>query len=266
MSNTLTESSWHDRSVNGSTIQSVDRALTVLSLLAAHGELGVTEIAAQLEVHKSTAFRLVTTLETHDLVEQHADRGKYRLGIGMLRLAGATSVRMDLVQASRPITQRLAEKAGETVNIAVLSDNEALYIDQVLGSSVLQLHNWLGQRIPLHATSNGKVLLAHVSPGHFRELTDRPLRRFTDQTVTDLNVLRAVLEEVRQRGYATAVDEFEAGLTAVAAPIKGQDGVVVASLSASGPSFRIPGDRVADLAGLVTTAACEISRRLGWHG
>ncbi|MFD1048163.1 helix-turn-helix domain-containing protein, partial [Kibdelosporangium lantanae] len=77
--------------MSDSTIQSVDRALTVLRMLAKHGELGVTDIARKLNVHKSTAFRLVTTLETHDLVEQHADRGKYRLGVGVLQLAGATA-------------------------------------------------------------------------------------------------------------------------------------------------------------------------------
>jgi DNA-binding IclR family transcriptional regulator len=134
--------------------------LTVLSLLARHGELGVTELAADLGVHKSTAFRLVSTLVAHDLVEQVSERGKFRLGVGVLRLAGATAVRLDLVQESRPVTADLARRVGETVNITVLSGTEALYLDQVSGPSAISLHNWVGQRIPLHATSNGKVLLA----------------------------------------------------------------------------------------------------------
>ena len=165
-------------------VQSVDRALTVLALLARHGELGVTEIASDLEVHKSTAFRLVATLEAHDLVEQVADRGKFRLGVGVLRLAGATTVRLDLVQESRPVAVRLAREVGETVNVTVLSGHEALYLDQVSGPSALALHNWAGQRIPLHATSNGKVLLAYAGPGLLAEL-DRPLRRYTPRTVVD---------------------------------------------------------------------------------
>jgi DNA-binding IclR family transcriptional regulator len=251
---------------NASTIQSVDRALTVLSLLARHGELGVTEIAEELDVHKSTAFRLVTTLEVHDLVEQQTDRGKYRLGVGVLRLAGATTMRLDLVQSSREVTERLAESVGETVNLAVLSGDRALYVDQVLGSATLQLHNWVGQRIPLHATSNGKVLLANVSPARLEELTSGELERFTDRTITEFDRLRADLDEVHARGYAVAVDELEIGLTAVAAPVHGADGAVVASLSASGPSFRIPADRITPLAERVADAAHQVSRRLGWHG
>ena len=141
-------------------VQSVDRALSILEVLARVGEAGVTEIAVELGVHKSTAFRLVATLEPHRLVEQTGDRGKYRLGVGVLRLAGATTARLDLVQEARPICRQLAADTGETVNIAVLSESSALYLDQVAGSSALQSHNWVGQHIPLHATSNGKVLLS----------------------------------------------------------------------------------------------------------
>jgi DNA-binding IclR family transcriptional regulator len=249
-----------------STVQSVDRALTVLSLLAQHGELGVTELAGLLDVHKSTAFRLVTTLEQHELVEQLADRGKYRLGIGVLRLAGAITARLDIVQRSRPVTRRLAEELGETVNITVLSGREALYLDQAAASVALQPHNWIGQRIPLHATSNGKVLLAHVSDDRFADLTAAPLCRFTDRTTTDVDVLRAEVDTVRRNGYAVAVDELELGLTAIAAPITGPDGEVAGSVSASGPTFRIPAGRVSHVATKVVEAGQQISRRLGWHG
>ncbi|HEX6353291.1 IclR family transcriptional regulator [Actinophytocola sp.] len=249
-----------------STIQSVDRALTVLSLLAEHGELGVTELAALLGVHKSTAFRLVTTLEQHDMVEQDGGRGKYRLGVGVLQLAGATTARLDLVQCSRPVTRRLAEELGETVNITVLSGQEALYLDQTAATAALRPHNWVGQRTPLHATSNGKVLLAHVSDTRFTELTAGPLRRFTDRTKTAVRALRAEVEAVRRNGYAVAVDELEIGLTAIAAPIAGPDGEVAGSVSASGPTFRIPAERVPHVAAMVVEAARQISRKLGWHG
>ncbi len=247
-------------------VQSVDRALTVLQFLARDGELGITDIAAGLGVHKSTAFRLVATLENHELVQQHSERGKYRLGAGLVRLAGASTARLDLVQESRPVCSRLAATVGETVNIAVLSGHGALYLEQVAGSSALQLHNWVGQRIPLHATSNGKVLLAHVPAEAVEELTGPSLRRFCERTITDLDALRAELDVVRRRGYATAIDELEVGLTAVAAPIVGATGAVVASVSASGPSFRLSEDRLAEVAMQVKDAAAEISHRLGWHG
>jgi len=254
-----------DGEPSGTLVQSVDRALTVLGLLAMHGELGVTELAADLGVHKSTAFRLVATLEAHDLVEQVSDRGKFRLGVGVLRLAGATAVRLDLVQESRPVAIKLAAAVGETVNVTVLSGFEALYLDQVTGPSALALHNWAGQRIPLHATSNGKVLLAHGPASLLAELP-RPLRRFTPRTVVDEAALARDLDDVRRRGWAIAVDELEEGLTAIAAPIAGADGTVVASLSASGPTFRLTRERTPDVAARVVRAAREVSHRLGWHG
>jgi DNA-binding IclR family transcriptional regulator len=251
---------------NGSAIQSVDRALLVLSLLAQHGELGVTEIAAELEVHKSTAFRLVATLESHELVERHAQRGRYRLGVGLLRLAGATATRLDVVQCGRPVIERLAEEVGETVNITVLSEGEALYVDQVAGSGALGPHNWVGQRIPLHATSNGKVLLAQMTASSFEELLSVTRKRFTHHTIVDKEALRAEVDTVRRQGFAIAVDELEIGLTAISAPIAQSDGSVVASVSVSGPGFRLPEERVASIASQVVEAGREISSSLGWHG
>ncbi len=253
MNNTLTA---------GGSVQSVDRALTVLGILARVGDAGVTEIAAELGVHKSTAFRIVATLESHGMVEQNEDRGKYRLGVGLIRLAGATTARLDVVQEARPVTRRLAADTGETVNIAVLSDQSALYLDQIAGASALQSHNWVGQHIPLHATSNGKVLLSDLDAD---ELDRRvpALASYTPETITSRDRLRSELATILSQGYAVAVDELEIGLTAIAAPIHDAHGDVVASLSISGPTFRLDGDRVAGLVALVVDAARDISARLG---
>jgi DNA-binding IclR family transcriptional regulator len=237
--------------------------VTVLEILARRGEAGVTEIALELGVHKSTAFRLVSVLEARGLVEQNAERGKYRLGLGVLRLAGATTARFDVTRQGRPVIEELARDVDETINLAILSGHDALYLDQVAGSSALQLHNWVGRRIPLHCTSNGKVLIAYLPEHRQLELLDSPLTRFTDNTVTDVDVLLADLAVVRERGYATAFEEFELGLVAVAAPIRDLTGNVVASLSASGPVFRIPPERVPELAEATRGAADEVSRRLG---
>jgi DNA-binding IclR family transcriptional regulator len=247
----------------GAPVQSVDRAITILELLAREGESSVTEIAAQLGVHKSTAFRLLATLEVHRLVEQVNDRGRYRLGVGNLRLAGATTARLDVVSEARPVVRQLAADTGETVNITVRSDESALYLDQVAGSSALQSHNWVGQRIPLHATSNGKVLLSELST---EELDDAVahLARFTDHTVTSRQILDEELAEVRRLGYALAVDELESGLTAAAAPIRSHHGDIIASMSISGPTFRLTEERLDETIPLVVEAALEVSHRLGW--
>src|SRR5918998_1674310 len=177
----------------GTGVQSVDRALTILTVLARLGQAGGSEIAAELGGHKSTPVRLVSTLENHDIVEQTEARGKYRLGMGLVRLAGASSARLDLVQEARPICRRLAAECGETVNLAVLSDGSALYVDQVSGGTALPSHNWVGQHIPLHATSNGKVLLSGLEPaevearlGHQPGDDPSELPAYTHHTVTSL--------------------------------------------------------------------------------
>ena len=247
----------------GATVQSVDRALTILEALARSGEAGVTELAADLGVHKSTAFRLVATLEAHGLVEQTEDRGKYRLGVGLLRLAGATTSRRDVVQEARPLCRKLASDTGETVNIAVLADRSALYLDQASGSSALQTHNWVGQHIPLHATSNGKVLLCGLEPERLEALLGA-LPAYTDMTITKKSALRAELGKVRDQGYALAVDELEIGLTAAAAPIHNNHGDVIASMSVSGPTFRLGEDKIERVVKLLVTAADEVSHRLGY--
>lgn len=245
-------------------VQSVERALSILEILARAGEAGVTEIAAELGVHKSTAFRLLAALENSGLVEQVADRGKYRLGMGILRLAGATTARLDVVQEARPICRDLAAGTGETVNIAVLAGGSALYVDQAAGGSSLQAHNWVGQHIPLHATSNGKVLLSELADAELAA-TLGALAAHTDATITTRKVLRAQLAQVRADGYAVAVDELEIGLTAVAAPIRNAHGDIVASLSVSGPTFRLDEARVAAVLPDVLDAAAQVSHRLGWH-
>jgi len=245
-------------------VQSVDRAVAILEILARDGEAGVTEVARELDVHKSTASRLLAALDRRELVAQDTARGKFRLGVGIVRLAGAASQRLDVLQESRPVCRLLAQEVGETVNLAISSGRDALYLDQVAGPAALSPHNWAGQRIPLHATSDGKVLLAYLPEAELAGSLTPPLARFTERTVTDVAEFPALLAEVRRRGYATAVEELEAGLTAVAAPIRDAEGTVIASISASGPSFRIPAERIAALAGAVSRAAAEASRRLGW--
>ncbi|MEO9137724.1 MAG: IclR family transcriptional regulator [Jatrophihabitans sp.] len=245
-------------------VQSVERALTILEILARAGEEGVTAIAAEIGVHKSTAFRLVSALENAGLVEQAGDRGKYRLGMGILRLAGATTARLDVVQEARPISRALAADTGETVNIAVLSGGSALYVDQVSGGSSLQAHNWVGQHIPLHATSNGKILLSGLGEAELTKALGS-LTSFTDHTITSKKGLRQQIDQARADGYAVAVDELEDGLTAVAAPIHNAHGDVIASLSLSGPSFRLDEKKVAQVLTPLLAAADQISHRLGWH-
>ncbi|MEV6403357.1 IclR family transcriptional regulator [Streptomyces bobili] len=249
---------------SASAVQSVDRAVSVLEILARHGEAGVTEIADELDVHKSTAFRLLGVLENRGLVAQAKDRGKYYLGAGVLRLAGAAAVRLDISQEGVPVCRELADELGETVNIAVLDDDAAVNIMQARGTASVTAQNWLGRRTPLHATSSGKVLLAHMPPTLREGLLARPLPRFTVRTITGASVLRAELEAVVEQGYGLTIEELELGLAAVAAPIRAHDGKVIASISVSGPVYRLNTDRLPELAKRTVAAGAELSRRMGY--
>ena len=245
-------------------VQSVDRALAVLEILGSRGEAGVTEIAAELGVHKSTAFRLIAVLESRDFVEQLVDRGKYRLGFGIVRLAGATAAQMDLTREGRRTCEELAVDLGETVNIAILDGNRVVNISQVRGAGSITSYNWVGQATPLHATSSGKVLLAFAPDPLRLALLDGDLERFTDSTLTDRGALEEELAQIERRGWAATAEEYEVGLSAVAAPVRDAEGRVIAAVSVSGPSFRLTRESFDDVASRVTAAADDLSRRLGF--
>jgi DNA-binding IclR family transcriptional regulator len=245
-------------------VQSVDRAINVLEILAGRGEVGVTEIAAELGVHKSTAFRLVAALESHDLVDQLADRGKYRLGFGIVRLACAAVAQLDLAKESRRTSEELAADLGETVNVAILDSDRAVNVSQVRGTAAISHYNWVGQGTPLHATSSGKVLLAYAGEQVREALLARALERYTAATITDPGQLGTELAEIRTRGWAATEGEYEIGLNAVAAPVRDASGDVVAAISVSGPSFRLTAEAFGRIAPRVVSAADALSKRLGY--
>jgi DNA-binding IclR family transcriptional regulator len=248
-------------------VQSVDRALQVLEILARRGEAGAIDLAADIGVHKSTAFRLLGALEERELVEQTQERGKYRLGFGILRLANAISGRLDVTQQGREICERLATQVGETVNIAVLRSHYAVNVDQARGPSAVGTHNWVGELTPLHATSSGKILLAFAPPSIRRELLETAtLTRFTSRTITATEEFEQQLRDIARDGYVVSIEEFEEGLNAVAAPIRDHSGTVIAALSVSGPVYRLSEQRAYEIAAEVVAAAADVGRRMGYHG
>ncbi|KUL20975.1 IclR family transcriptional regulator [Streptomyces regalis] len=248
-------------------MQSVDRAISVLEILAQRGEAGVSEVAGEIEVHKSTAFRLLGALEARGLVEQAGERGKYRLGFGIVRLAGAVTGRIDITQQGRPVCERLAEELGETVNIAVMQEHYAINLYQVRGPGAITAHNWVGQLTPLHATSSGKILLAHLpSKERAALLSSVGMKKVTPRTITAKTKLEKNLAEARERGYAFTLEELEVGLHAMAAPVRNRDGDVIAALSASGPGYRLTEERLHELSPVLLKGAQEISHRMGYLG
>lgn len=245
-------------------VQSVDRAATVLQILAREGQAGVSEIAAEMGIHKSTVSRLIAALVTRELVQQDRDRGKYQLGFGILRLAAAIPGRLNLVQEAGPVLRELAASARETVNLAVLRSGYAVNVDQARGPSTLGTQDWVGSLTPLHATASGKVLLSALTAEERGALlTSTRLTRFTARTVTSRARLEEELLEVAHTGSALAREEYEIGLVSLAVPVRDHRGVVIAGISVSGPEFRFspedPGVR-ADL----LDAGLAVSQRMGF--
>lgn len=255
-----------DESRDPALVQSVDRAINVLELLLRAGEAGITEIADELGVYKSTASRIVRTLQARGLVEQDGERGRFTIGFGMLRFAGAVTGQVDIARLGAPLCVAHAEKLGETVNVAVLDGPVAINVCQARGTSAVAAQNWTGQRTPLHATSSGKVLLASVDESERESLLSAELTVYTARTIVDPDELRTVLRRVAEDGYAASFEELEPGLHAVAVPVHGPKNDVVAALSASGPSYRLSPKRVKQIANELREAGQELSSQLGYLG
>jgi DNA-binding IclR family transcriptional regulator len=247
-------------------VQSVDRAFQVLEVLARNGEVGVSAIAAEIGVHKSTVSRLLGSLEEHEMVVQTYDRGKYRLSFGLLRLAAAVPERLEITEQGHAVCERLAAKIGETVNVAVLRSRYAIHLDQVRGPAAVGTHNWIGEPTPVHATASGKMLLAHLDVQRRHEILGAAvLERFTEHTITSVEALDEELDAAKSLGYAVVVEEYETGLNAIAAPIRDYDGRIAAALSVSGPVYRFTQDRMRLVVPDVISAAAEISERMGFR-
>ncbi|MFO7192083.1 MAG: IclR family transcriptional regulator [Thermocrispum agreste] len=251
----------HDREAG--VVQSVDRAIAILELLASAGEAGITEIAEHLGVHKSTASRLVATLQARELVEQHGERGRFTLGIGVLRFTGALGRQSEIVRVGTPLCEELADKLGESVHIAVLDGADVINICEARGPAAVSTQNWIGQRTPPHTSSGGKVLLAAASRAQQDEILSKELEAVAPRTITDPRRLREELERVRRDGYAVAIEEFEPGLHGVAVPVHGRGDAVIAAISASGPAYRMKRKQMREMVAELQVAARELSARLG---
>jgi DNA-binding IclR family transcriptional regulator len=241
-------------------MQSADRAFAILTVFdEGRPDLGVSELAAELGMHKSTVSRLLAALERRGLVRREGERfapGPELARLGTLAIRGFT-----LAGAARAPLERLAERTGETVNLAVRDGSRALNVLQVDATHFVGVTDWTGRAAPLHATANGKALLAFGDAG----ATPGRLVRLTPRTIVDRRELRAELERTRRAGFAVAVEELELGLHAVAAPVFDAGGACVGAVSVSGPAYRLSESRLPEAGGLCAETAAEVSARLGFR-
>lgn len=244
-------------------VRSVDRAIGILDVLAQGGWRTGAEVARALGVHRSTALRLLGTLERHALVERDSKSAKYRLGPRLPQLASVVTGELDLRELARPICEALATRLGETVTLDVLAGEEIVPIEQATGSTSVVSVNWLGRRTPVHCTASGKVILAFGPEAVRRRVMAGSLLRSTPHTITDHAQLEAQLETARLEGFARTHQELEVGLDAIAAPVYSSGGDVVAAIDVSGPSHRLRQEDRPELARLTLGAAADLSHRLG---
>lgn len=238
-----------------STVQSIDRAFTVLRALSG-GPAGVTEIADRVSLPKSTVSRLLSTLEEIGAVEQVSAGGDYRIGWTMIELAASARPGRSLIAVARPHLVELNRRTGESAGLSIPDGLEMLYLDQVNPDSELQVRDWTGHRIPMHAVPSGQVVLANDADLALR-VTSASMHAFTAKTITTARALRERLEAVARDGYAFADEEFADGLNSVAAPVRNAEGRVVAALHVYGPASRLPGEREVDALGTMVREAAD---------
>jgi DNA-binding IclR family transcriptional regulator len=228
------------------------------------GPLGVTDVADRAALPKSTAARLLATLVGEGAVEQVPGETSYRLGPRLVTLAGGFSLIRSLAAVGRPVLADLAAASGEAAGLGVPDGDLIHYIDQVDTPNPVLVRDWTGSRAPLHAVSSGQVLLAFRTPaGIERYLAQPSLERFTPRTLSDPETVRERLRDVRRRGFAWAIEEFDEGIASVAAPIADASGEVIAAVHIHGPSYRFPpAEREAELSQLVVTGAARIAAGL----
>lgn len=243
--------------------QSVERAAELLvRIIEAPQPPSVGELAEAAALPKSTTSRLLRALELHGLVQRDGVRGSLRPGFALMRFARRTGTGADLVALAEEALDRLSERTGETINLAVPGPTGVEHLAQRDSRFFIGSTNWVGSSVPFHAAANGKVFLAFGAA----RLPRGPLERFTPQTIVDRRRLETELAEVRARGWAVASEELEPGLLAVAAPVYDERGEVVAAISLSAPTLRVAPEAVGTLGVLVARAAAEASTRLGRGG
>jgi DNA-binding IclR family transcriptional regulator len=255
-----------DKKETSSSIQTVEHIGNILHCFTeTEDELGVMSISRATGLHKSTVSRLLSSLQNEGFVNKNPDTGKYQLGLGLVNLAGLVLERLNLRDIAQAPLRGLAEHTKETINLTVVNSGECINVESIRSPKSIQYAGQLGRRTPLHCTSTGKVLLAYMDAQERKRVLAPSLTAYTPQTITDHVVLEEdILEKVRQQGYAVAQEEYEEGLSAIAAPIRDHTGAVIAAVSISGPSYRMTPETTAGYISPLLEAAERISAKLGY--
>ena len=245
-------------------VQAVTRAIALLERIAdqPHG-IGVAELARQTALHKSTVSRLVMTLEAAGVVCRVGGRSLLQIAPEFAdRFLTLHSPNL-LVGVVRPFLRELSLQLNEAAGLAIPDGTQAVYVAQVSPNTTIQVRDWTGSRFPFHTVSAGKLFLAHLDGAAQTDYLSQPLAAYTNNTVTDPGQLRQSLKEIQQSGISWIFDEFADGLSAVAAPIFDNKGMVIAALSLYGPSYRFPeADKIEEINALISQYARHCTQQL----
>ncbi len=247
----------------GSGVQSVERALDILEFLSrSEDELGVSEIGQATGLPAGTVHRLLVTLASRGYIHKNASTRRY--GLGLKSLTMAITARERLAPLAMPFLEELMRVSQESANLAILEGNAMMYIEQVSPPSrMLRIFTEPGNRVPLHSSGTGKVLLAYQPPRLIDFIVGRAgLTRQTATTITDAGQLRSELRNIRRDGYAVDHGEQEEGVRCLAAPVFGPDGQIFASISLSGPASRLNKSRIQGLVTDLKKVAADLSEAL----
>ncbi|MFC2007773.1 IclR family transcriptional regulator [Chloroflexota bacterium] len=249
-------------------METVGKALDILEVFFKHdGEIGITELANLSGVNISTAHRITSLLVKKKYLSHRQKRGKYSIGFKFLEFSGTVKRRVKVRDVALPFMKEINAMVGESVNLAILDSDEAVYIEQVESSKSLRIFTEVGNRAPLYCTGVGKIFLAYMADEEKnRILHDKGLYPLTENTTTDIDTMNNVLIKIKHDGYALDDGEMEQGVRCVASPVRDWNGNVVAAVSVSGPSARLSNERLGELIPLVKNSGLEISRAMAYTG
>ena len=239
-------------------VQSVERAFAVLRALSL-GPDGVTNLAKKVELPKSTVARLLSALEAEGAVIQREAGGVYELGPGLDDLSSTRRSSANLMLMARPYLNELVFVTNERAGLSIREGREVLFLDHVAAVNEVEVRDWTGLRMPLHAIASGLVLLAHADAAELNGYLTEPLEQVTEHTVVDPTAITDRVAQARGCGYAWTSGESVEGISSVAAPVRGTSGLVEAAIHVHGPAYRFPGESGAEAVG---EAALAIAERL----
>ena len=246
-------------------VQALDRAFAVLDLLAESNlPLGLAQVAASLQLHKSTAHRFLMVLERHRMVERTVG-GKFRLGLRLFDFGNRAIEQYDLRDRAQPHLRRLVAETEETAHLCILEATHVVYIDKIEPARSVRMITRIGASNPVHCTSVGKAILAFLPEERCADILHRiRFERFTHRTIVTAEALRAEIEKTRRRGYAVDDEELEEGLRCIAVPVLDAQRLPVAAVSVSGPSFRVTAQKLPAIANQLLQCVRGISVDMGF--